>query len=682
MEKQYQADQVENKISQLWQDKNCFQPTVSDKKPFVVTLPPPNLTGSLHAGHVMMVIEDIAARFNRMKHRPTLFLPGFDHASIAVEHLVTQQIIKEGKNKKELGREEFLKRAHQFAEKSRFYIKKQLRQLGFSVDWSREAYTMSPDYSKAVITAFKHLQRKGLIYQGEKIINWCPQCQTVISDLENEHREESGRLYYIKYGPITIATTRPETIFADSAVAIHPDNKKYQKLVGKKLPLPLTDRQIPVIKDEAVDPEFGTGALKITPAHDELDFQISQRHNLAVLTVVDRFGKLTDLASEFAGMKVLEGRRAVVKELKEKDLLIKTETISHSVGHCQRCGAVIEPQISEQWFVKAKPLAKRAIKAVRQGEIEIIPKHFEKVYFHWLENIHDWCISRQLWWGHKIPVDGVDDILDTWFSSSLWPIATLGWPKKTIDFKKFYPTTLRETGYDILFFWVAREIMMCLELTDKVPFKTVYLHGLVRDKNGKKFSKTKKIGFDPLEIVEENGADALRMALVYGNGAGNDIVLSKDKVRAQRNFTNKIWNATRFILMKKNAIASMTAPEPVDFKPNKDDQAIIEQLNKTITRVTNHLENYRLGLAAEEVYQFFWHQFCDIYIEQTKDRLYGEDKKAQAQAYQTLLRVLKQSLKLLHPFMPFVTEEIWSNQLNEKIPLTVSSWPSGSHPLF
>ena len=591
MEKQYQADKVENKISQFWQDKNCFQPKMSDKKPFVVTLPPPNLTGSLHAGHVMMVVEDIMVRFNRMKGRPTLFLPGFDHASIAVEHLVTQQIIKEGKNKEELGREEFLKRARQFVEKSRLYIKKQLQQLGFSLDWSREAYTMSPHYSKAVVTAFKHLQEKGLIYQGEKIINWCPQCQTVISDLENEHQEENGRLYYIKYGPITIATTRPETIFADSAVAIHPDNKKYQKLVGKKVPLPLTNRQIPVIEDEAVDLEFGTGALKITPAHDELDFQIGQRHHLAVLTVVNRAGKLTDLAGEFAGMNIIEGRQAVVEKLKETGLLIKTETISHSVGHCQRCGAVIEPQISKQWFVKAKPLAEKAIEAVRQGEIEIIPKHFEKIYFHWLENIHDWCISRQLWWGHKIPVDGVDDILDTWFSSSLWPIATLGWPEKTADFEKFYPTTLRETGYDILFFWVAREIMMCLELTDKAPFKTIYLHGLVRDKKGRKFSKTKKIGFDPLEIVAESGADALRMALVYGNGAGSDIVLSKDKVKAQRNFTNKIWNATRFILMKQETGDDF---QMIPSKLNADDKAIIKQLNKTINAVTGHLENYRL----------------------------------------------------------------------------------------
>ena len=670
MDKRYQPAQTEEKITRFWEKGKFFTPKIiAHKKPFVVTLPPPNVTGSLHAGHALYVIEDIVARYHRLKGEPTLFLPGFDHASIAVEHLVTKQLKKEGLDKRKIGRTAFLKRARQFANDSRKYIKKQLKTLGLSLDWTREAYTLDKKRARAVKEAFQRLYKENLIYQGERIINWCPHCQTVISNLENTHQEEKGKLYYIKYGPITIATTRPETMFADTAVAIHPKNKKYRHLVGKKVPLPLTKRKIPVIADQDVDPNFGTGALKITPAHDPVDFAIGQRHNLKAIQVIDKKGRLTKVAGPYAGLTVPVAREKVVQDLEKKGYLIKTETIVHAVGRCSRCGQITEPLISKQWFVKTKPLAKKAIAAVKSGQIKIIPSHFKKVYFHWLDNIEDWCISRQLWWGHKIPLPGEKDTLDTWFSSSLWPIATLGWPEeKNKDFQYFYPTTLRETGYDILFFWVAREIMMCLKLTGKVPFRIVYLHGLIRDKQHRKFSKSKNIGFDPLPIIKEHGSDALRMALVYGNSAGKDIVLSLDKVRAMRNFANKIWNASRFILMnRENKNLNPAAIKAKNKKENKDDKQIIKLLNKTIKTVTKHIENYRFGQAAEEIYQFFWHDFCDQYIENSKSHF--------SESYPTLLRVLKTSLILLHPFMPFITEEIWTYQLKEKTPLAITPWP-------
>ena len=460
MEKRYQHEKVEGKIYSFWEKEGLFKAEIKKgKKPFVITLPPPNVTGGLHAGHAMCVIEDIMVRYHKLKGDPTLFLPGFDHASIAVEYLVSKELAKEGKTKKDIGKEEFLKRAKEFADKSREHIKKQLKKLGFALDWSREAYTMDKKRSKAVKEAFERLWKKGLIYQGEYIINWCPQCKTALSDLENEHREEKSALYYIKYGPLTVATTRPETMFADVAVAVNPQTKKYKKFIGKKVPLPLTEREIPVISDKAVDPEFGTGALKITPAHDPTDFEVGKKHKLPLnLKAIDIDGNLTKLAGKYEGLPVKEGRKKVVEGLKETGVLEKVEDYIHSVGHCQRCGAATEPTISKQWFVKTKPLAERAVKAVKEGKIKIIPKRFKKVYFHWLENIKDWCISRQLWWGHKIPLPGVNDILDTWFSSGLWPISTLGWPDKTEDFKYFHPTTARETGYDILFFWVAREV--------------------------------------------------------------------------------------------------------------------------------------------------------------------------------------------------------------------------------
>jgi len=668
MEKTYQPQKVEEKIYRLWEKGGYFTPKIpasgrAGKKPFIITLPPPNVTGSLHAGHAMYVIEDIMARYYRMKDVPTLWLPGFDHASIAVEYLVCKQLATEGKTKKEIGREEFLRRATEFAEKSKNYIRQQLKRLGFSLDWTREAYTMDEVRSQAVKEAFRRLYKKGLIYQGERIINWCPKCQTAISDLENIYEEEKGKLYYLKYGPITIATTRPETIFADVAVAIHPSNKKYKQLVGQLVPIPLTKRKIPIIEDEAVDPGFGTGALKITPAHDLLDFEIGQRHKLEVLLAVGFDGKLTNLTGKYAGLSVEEGRKAVVTDLKKEGFIERAEEITHNVGHCQRCGTTTEPLISKQWFVKTKPLAKKAIEVVRSGKIKIIPQRFEKIYFNWLENIQDWCISRQLWWGHKIPLEGADDVLDTWFSSSLWPISVFGWPKKTKDFAYFYPTTVRETGYDILFFWVAREIMMCLEMTGKVPFKIVYLHGLVRDEKGRKFSKTAGIGFDPLEMVEKYGADALRMALVVGNAPGNDLKIGEEKIIAYRNFANKIWNATRFVLANRELKAKNLKLKTTHL----DDKWILKETKKTIRRVTNFIEKYRFDLAAGEIYDFFWHTFCDKYIEMSKKR--------REEAQPTLIYVLETSLKLLHPFMPFITEEIWQMLPTKRQPLIISPWP-------
>lgn len=654
MDKAYNFKNTEGKIYQFWEKGGWFTPIIDKtKKPFVITLPPPNVTGSLHAGHAMMVTEDILARYRRMKGDVTLFLPGFDHASIAVEYLVTKQLAKQGKNKKEVGRKEFLKIASKFADDSKQYIKSQLVRLGFSLDWTREAYTMDKPRTLAVKEAFRRLYDQGLIYKGQYIVNWCPKCQTAISDLENVYEEEAGVLYYIKYGPITIATTRPETMFADVAVAINPKNKKYKSLVGTTVPLPLTNRDIPIISDSAVDPDFGTGALKITPAHDELDYEIGKRHNLAVLSVVDRYGRLTELAGSYQGLKVAEARKKVADDLQQQGFLEKTENFTHSVGHCQRCNTIIEPMVSEQWFVKTKPLAQKAIAAVKNKEIQIVPKRFEKTYFNWLENIKDWCISRQLWWGHPIPIKGETDVLDTWFSSGLWPISTLAWPENSQDFQYFYPASVRETGYDILFFWVAREIMLCLAMTNKVPFKTIYLHGLVRDEHGKKFSKTAGIGFDPLIMMDKYGTDALRMALIAGNAPGNDTKIGEDKIKAYRNFANKVWNASRFAFANlefKNQ-KSKIKNNVKNSKLHKDDEWILKETENVTKKVTDYIDRYRFDLACEQLYDFFWHTFCDKYLELAKNHRQESQK--------TLIKVLETSLKLLHPFMPFVTEQIW-----------------------
>lgn len=668
MDKNYNHQEAEEKIYAFWEKGGFFTPKIDPKKkPFVITLPPPNVTGELHLGHAMYTVEDIMVRYHRMKQEPTLWLPGFDHASIAVEYLIKRQLSKEGKNKKDVGREEFLKRATEFAETSKKNIENQLKKLGFSLDWSREAYTMDKTREKAVVAAFGKLSEAGLVYQGERITNWCPNCQTALSDLENEYQTEKGILYYLDYGPIKIATTRPETIFADIAIAVNPKDKRYAKLIGISAKLPLVNRKLPIISDVAVEQEFGTGALKITPAHDELDFDIWQRHKdltqdfLSVITPQGRMCQLPEIPEKYWGLKALEARKAVVEDLKEAGLLIKEEEITHALGHCQRCETPTEPMISKQWFVKIEPLAKEAIRAVKEGQIKVLPKRFEKVYFHWLNNINDWCISRQLWWGHKIPLEGVDDVLDTWFSSGLWPFSVFGWPGETPDYKYFYPTSVRETGYDILFFWVAREIMLGLFLTGQAPYQTVYLHGLVRDEHGQKMSKTKGNIMDPLKLTEKYGTDALRMSLIVGNGPGNDLSLSEDKVKGYRNFSNKIWNASRFIL--DNEIQAT----PNNKSDHADDKWILSELDKTTKSVTKSIDNYRFGQAAEDLYHFFWHVFCDKYLEMTKDR------KEEAQP--TLLFVLDISLRLLHPFMPFITEEIWQKLPDRKDPLIISTWP-------
>ena len=670
MDKAYEFQDKEKQTYAFWEKEGFFTPKIDkNKKPYVITLPPPNVTGELHLGHALYAIEDILIRYNRMLGKPTLWLPGFDHASIAVHTIIDKRLAKMKKTRKDVGKEEFLRLSKDFANQSRDYIRKQLKLLGFSLDWTREVYTIDEKRTKAVKHAFNLLYKEGLIYQGERIINWCPKCQTALSDLENEHKEEKGKLYFIKYGPITIATTRPETIFADTAIAIHPKNKKYKNLLGKEVVIPLTDRKIPIIKDDLVDPSFGTGAVKITPGHDPLDFEIGLHHNLETLMCINQYGKLTDIAGEFSGLKAIAAREKIVEQLKKQGFLEKTEEHIHAVGHCQRCAATTEPTLSKQWFVKAKILAKPAIEAVKSGEIEIIPKRFEKIYFQWLENIRDWCISRQLWWGHPIPIKKEEDVLDTWFSSGLWPFSTLGWPEKTEDFEYFYPTTLRETGYDILFFWVAREIMMALFLTGKIPYKKIYLHGLVRDEKGQKMSKSKGNVIDPLPIIEKFGTDALRMSLIVGNTPGTDLSLSEEKIKGYRNFANKIWNASRFVLLEK-CNQKDYSPQKVT---QKDDKLILSELEKIIKKTTILLEKYRFDLAAEKLYHFFWHTFCDKYIETTKKR--------RAQAQPTLLFILSTSLKLLHPFMPFVTESVWqiARKENENFfkskALIIAPWP-------
>ena len=665
MDKTYRPQEVEKKWYQFWEERGLFKPQIDPKKkPFVITLPPPNVTGGLHAGHALYTVEDILARYHRMKGDPTLFLPGFDHASISVEYLVSKELAKEGKTKKDIGREEFLWRAEKFANESRDYIRQQLKLLGFSLDWSREAYTMDEARSRAVKEAFNRLREKGLIYQGERIISWCSKCETVLSDLEVNHEERKAKLWFIKYplasGFIVVATTRPETLLGDTAVAVHPDDKRYKNLIGQKVILPLMSREVPIVADETVDPEFGTGAVKVTPAHDPADFEIGQRHNLETIQVIGFDGKMTDAAGPYHDETIAIARGRVLEDLRKIEALEKEEDYTHSVAVCERCRTLVEPLVSKQWFVKMKPLAEPAIEAVRSGKIKIVPKRFEKVYFHWLENIRDWCISRQLWWGHKIPIVGEEDVLDTWFSSGLWPISTLGWPEETEDFKYFYPTTVRETGYDILFFWVAREIMMCLAMTGKVPFETVYLHGLVRDKKGQKFSKTKGIGFDPLGIIEKYGTDALRMGLIVGNPPGSDMKIGEDKFVAYRNFANKLWNIARFILMdeEKNDLGERS----------EKDQSLISLTNDTIAQVGEYFDDYRFDLAAEKLYHVIWDDLASRYL---------EDYKKGMVSYSVLVESFAKLLKLLHPFMPFITEEIYQRLPNKDAEsIMISRWPT------
>jgi len=699
MPKAYEPKKAEAKWYQFWLEKDYFKPTIDpEKKPFVIIMPPANLTGEAHVGHALTAtLEDIMIRWHRMKGEPTLWLPGVDHASIAAHVVMEQMLAEEGLDRHQLGREKFLERIRQWAEDCRQTIGEQHRRLGASCDWSRERYTMDEGPSRAVRTTFLRLYEKGLIYRGERIINWCPRCATALSDLETDHKDLTGHLYYVRYhladsdGFVTVATTRPETILGDTAVAVNPDDKRFKDMVGKKAILPAVNREIPIITDEAVDPEFGTGAVKITPVHDPVDFEVAQRQGLPLVNILNPDATMNENAGPYAGLDRFACREAILTDLEKDELLVKLEPYSHSVGHCQRCQTVIEPIASKQWFVSTKPLAKPAIDAVQDGRITIIPTRFTKVYLNWMENIRDWCISRQLWWGHRIPVwycrdcdeltvaieepkacskcgslkiEQDPDILDTWFSSALWTYTTLGWPDDTEDLRYFYPTTVMETAYDIIFFWVARMIMMGLEDIGDVPFRTVYLHGLIRDGKGEKMSKTKGNVIDPTDVQEKYGTDALRFALSTGTSPGNDSKLSTVKLEAGRNFANKLWNATRFVV--RSIAPDQTSTEIQRGSLPTEDRWILSRLNRTIADATNLMDNFQFGEALRQIHDFLWGEFCDWYIELAKIRLRPTVEEI-VSPLPVLIHVLETSLRLLHPYMPFVTEELWQH-LKRQLP--------------
>ncbi|NLO89078.1 MAG: valine--tRNA ligase [Clostridia bacterium] len=708
LSKTYDPKAVEQKWYDFWKENEFFHAEVEeDKEPFCIVMPPPNVTGSLHLGHALdNTIQDILIRMRRMQGYNTLWVPGTDHAGIATQTRVEEHLAKtEGKSKHDLGREKFLERVWQWKEKYGGQITKQLALLGCSCDWERERFTMDEGCSRAVREVFVSLYKKGLIYRGNYIINWCPKCQTTISDIEVEHEERDSKLWYVRYplrdgsGYITVATTRPETILGDTAVAVNPEDDRYASMVGKTAVLPVLGREIPIIADEYVDPSFGTGAVKITPAHDPNDFEIGRRHNLPEVTVIDQEGKMTKEAGKYEGMDRYECREQLVRDLEEQDLLVKVEDYTHSVGCCYRCGTVIEPLVSEQWFVKMKPLAEPAIRAAVEGKVRFIPERFTKIYLNWLENINDWCISRQLWWGHRIPVwyckecgaemcESYDpeectecgskeirqdpDVLDTWFSSALWPFSTLGWPEETAELKHFYPTTVLVTGRDIIFFWVARMIFMGLEFMKDVPFHEVFIHGLILDSLGRKMSKSLGNGVDPIEVIDQYGSDVLRFMLVTGNTPGNDIRFHFERLEGTRNFANKIWNASRFALMNLGDYDGGGG----EIEPELEDRWLLSRYNKTVKDVTRNLENYELGEAARSIYDFIWNEFCDWYIELVKDRLHGKvSEESRKRAQFTLSFVLANTMKLLHPFMPFITEEIWQKLPHEEPSIMVSSWP-------
>ena len=691
--KAYEPGQVEDRVYRFWLDKGYFTPKIDrSRKPFVIIMPPPNVTGELHLGHALTAtLEDIMTRWHRMKGEPTLWLPGTDHAGIATQVVVEQQLAAEGLTRHQIGREEFAQRAWQWAAKCRETIIEQHKRIGVSCDWTRDTFTLDEKPSHAVATTFVRLYNKGLIYQGERIINWCPRCQTALSDLEVVHKELAGHLYYIKYpivgesGHVTVATTRPETMFGDTAVAVNPEDKRYSNLIGKRVAIPVINRPIPIIADSAVDPSFGTGSLKITPSHDPVDFEVSQRNNLPLLNIFNPDATLNKEAGPYEGFDRFDCREALLPQLESEGLLLKTEPHLHAVGHCIRCGTAVEPWASKQWFVNTKPLAEPAIKAVTKGQITILPEQFTKVYLHWMENIRDWCISRQLWWGHRIPVwycedcsqvtVSVDppqvcahcgstsiyqetDVLDTWFSSALWPHSTLGWPDDTEDLGYFYPTTVMETGYDILFFWVARMIMMGIENTGNIPFRWVYLHGMIRDEKGDKMSKIRGNVINPLEAVDEYGADALRFAVITGSSPGNDVPISSSKLEAGRNFANKLWNAARFVIRN-------LPPSLEDMSLSQDlhvqDRWILSRLDQVTEKTNQLLADSQFGEAEKQVYEFLWGEYCDWYIELAKIRL---KEQSSPSPVPVLVRTLEASLRLLHPFMPFITEEIWQKLIS------------------
>lgn len=702
--KVYDPKQVENRTYQFWLDGGYFHATVDkNKKPYTIVIPPPNITGQLHMGHALdETLQDILIRFRRMQGYSALWLPGTDHASIATEAKIIEAMKAEGLTKEDLGREKFLERAWEWKEKFGSRIIEQLKKLGSSCDWERERFTLDEGCSRAVNTVFTRLYEKGLIYRGNRIINWCPHCKTSISDAEVEYSEQDGHFWHLRYpladgsGYVELATTRPETMLGDTAVAVNPADERYKDLVGKNVILPLVNKEIPIVEDDYVDMEFGTGVVKITPAHDPNDFEVGMRHNLPVINVMNDDATMNELCGKYTGLDRYEARKQVVADLEAGGFLVKIEEHKHNVGTCYRCGTTVEPRVSLQWFVKMEPLAKPAVEAVKEGKTRMIPDRFTKIYFNWMENIRDWCISRQLWWGHRIPAYYCDecgetvisaqhvdacpkcgghmtqdpDTLDTWFSSALWPFSTLGWPDETEELNYFYPTNTLVTGYDIIFFWVARMIFSGIENMGEVPFDTVFFHGLVRDGQGRKMSKSLGNGIDPLEIIDKYGADALRFTLATGNSPGNDMRFTDEKVLASRNFANKIWNAARFILMNLKEEDLQGLPEELAI----EDQWILTKLNRLIREVTDNLENFELGIAVSKLYDFIWDIFCDWYIELTKSRLFegGESGKT---AQQVLLYVMTNTLKLLHPFMPFITEEIWQVLPHEGEALVVSEWP-------
>jgi valyl-tRNA synthetase len=717
MPRTYEPETIEQPLYDWWEARAYFKPAPLDgREPFVISMPPPNVTGALHLGHaITAAVEDALIRRERMTGRPTLWVPGTDHAGIATQNVVERELAKEGITRQDLGREEFIRRVWEWKDVYHARITEQHRRLGVSCDWDRERFTMDEGLSAAVREAFVRLYERGLIYRGRYLVNWCPRCGTAISDLEVEHEEADTHLWYVRYptedgtGGITVATTRPETILGDTAVAVHPEDERYRDLVGKRVRLPALGRLIPIIADEAVDPAFGTGAVKVTPAHDPTDYEIGRRHGLEAINVMHDDSTMNDEAGPYAGQDRFEARRNLVADLEASGELVKIEPYRHSVGHCQRCNTIVEPRISTQWFMRMEPLARPALDVVRDGRLRIIPERFEKIYTDWLENIRDWCISRQLWWGHRIPVwycaecdteicartdpaecpqcGGTslrqdEDVLDTWFSSGLWPFSTLGWPEDTQDLRDFYPTSVLETGYDIIFFWVARMVIMGLEMTGRCPFHTVYLHGLIRNEEGKKISKSMADAwrYDPLEIISEYGQDPLRFTLLTGSTPGNDMKLALGRVEANRNFANKIWQASRFVLANLGETPADYAPnaalDPAAFA-DPADRWIISRFHRLTGEVNRLLAAYQLGEAGRQIYDFLWGEYCDWYIEMTKVRLKGEDAEAADAARRALVYVLDGCLRLLHPYMPFVTEAIWQYLPHEGKALIVAAWPEG-----
>ena len=711
--KTYDPQSVEDRLYKFWVDGGFFHAEADpEKEPYTIVIPPPNITGQLHMGHALdETLQDILIRFRRMQGRATLWLPGTDHASIATEAKIVAAMAEEGLTKEDLGREKFLERAWDWKRTYGGRIVEQLKKLGSSCDWDRERFTLDEGCNKAVNEVFIRLYEKGLIYRGEKIINWCPHCLTSISEAEVDYEDQPGHFWHIRYpfadgsGYMNIATTRPETLLGDTALAVNPNDERYKDVIGKKVVLPIVHREIPVVADDYVEMDFGTGVVKITPAHDPNDFEVGLRHNLEVINVMTDDAKITDDYPKYAGMDRYDARKAIVEDLKAEGALIKVEDYSHNVGACYRCHTTVEPRVSKQWFVKMEPLAKPAIKAVRDGEVKFIPERFDKIYYNWMENIKDWCISRQLWWGHRIPawycadcgetivskdephtcpkcgsaaLTRDEDTLDTWFSSALWPFSTLGWPDETNDLKYFYPTNTLVTGYDIIFFWVARMIFSGIEYTGQVPFDTVLIHGIVRDSQGRKMSKSLGNGVDPLVEIEKYGADALRFSLATGNSPGNDMRYIPERVESSRNFANKLWNASRFILM--NLPDDQKAPYlPKDL--SLEDKWILSKYNSLVKDVTDNLDKFEIGVAVQKLYDFIWDIFCDWYIELCKVRLNGDDANAADTARAVLVYVMSGMLQLLHPFMPFITEEIWQSLPHDGESIMVSKWPEYSADL-